>query len=802
MRRIAVLAAGVALLAAAPAAPAAEPPTGLRAFLLRVDEPRSTSFSRTPSFAWSPVRGAVRYEFQLSTSSAFRESGIVYSETSLTTPVAAPDLTLPWVTGTPYALYARVRAVTPDETTAWSAPFGFDMEAPAAPKPLPSYPGLLRWTPVDGANGYQVWFVDLPKMIYTSTNVADEREFYTFHQAASWLGQVRWRVRSLRLSYNETANKLPAVAYGPWSPVYSSVNPPFATGPLKPLATVSDVVSTGARSSPAHRLMPAFVFGGNASLSSLAAELYRVYVYTDRSCINRVYTGAIVGSPAYAPRTSGPLALPLKTAALATARTSYLSDGDEGTSYTADFEKVTANESLPDPKPTTSLPSGTQAGGGASSGGSGSGGSGAGADSKPAGVELIKAKADWGPPTDIWDTDWENGGGYYWTVMPVDAVVPASLTTSVAGSGSAIGATTIPLASTAGFGVGDVIVVGNSGNEETATITAVDASTVSVAAALLKAHGAGEPVVRASGNIQYRDRELAQDVCAAGRVMRFGKESEPALTAGGDAFASGLTPGGELASAQDTPVFYRSPIVAWTTALGAEVYAVQWSKTREPFVPAVDPATGALGKMTANTSEVLPLEPGTWWYRVRGYDYSLPEGAQAMSWSAPERLVVTAPTFQVVAADSTTRGVLAADFSLQLPAGWRSGSAGLRPLGLGSQRLRLARSDGRGSAVFVQTAAESASSSQSAWAAKAMAAARKLPGRAGAVECHPVSLMAGAAVRCSTAVRSGGRTQYSLLYQLRHRRATYSLTFASTARIGPARAAGFAAIAHSLRFTS
>ena len=31
-------------------------PTGLHAFLLRVDEPRTEVFSRTPAFAWNPVR--------------------------------------------------------------------------------------------------------------------------------------------------------------------------------------------------------------------------------------------------------------------------------------------------------------------------------------------------------------------------------------------------------------------------------------------------------------------------------------------------------------------------------------------------------------------------------------------------------------------------------------------------------------------------------------------------------------------------------------------------------------------------
>ena len=47
---------------------------------------------------------------------------------------------------------------------------------------------------------------------------------------------------------------------------------------------------------------------------------------------------------------------------------------------------------------------------------------------------------------------------------------------------------------------------------------------------------------------------------------------------------------------------------------------------------------------------VLPLKPGTWYYRVRGYDYNLPTGAQEMAWSQPMKIVVAAPKFHIVAA--------------------------------------------------------------------------------------------------------------------------------------------------------
>src|SRR5437764_15160394 len=50
-------------------------------------------------------------------------------------------------------------------------------------------------------------------------------------------------------------------------------------------------------------------FTGNTGIYG-AASLYRVYVFSDQDCINPVFKGSLVGSPAYAPRTSGSLALP------------------------------------------------------------------------------------------------------------------------------------------------------------------------------------------------------------------------------------------------------------------------------------------------------------------------------------------------------------------------------------------------------------------------------------------------------------------------------------------------------------
>jgi hypothetical protein len=632
---------------AAPAAPAAGP-KGLHAFLFRADEPLRREFSRTPAFAWSPVRRAVRYELELATSSAFQENGLVYVDRELKSPVASVMLTLPWITGSPYSLYARVRAVLPSGTTSWSAPFGFNMRQADVPRPQATYPGLLRWTPVEGADAYDVWLIDVPKMVRVLGNVMDQREFYTFHQAQPWVSKIRWRIRTVRadvaMSGKSRINDLPASSFGPWSPVYESVNPPFAVGPLNGLATVSDVVAKGLSTDAAHRLMPAFVYSGDQAFGSASAELYRVYVFTDRDCVNRVFTGAVVGGPAYAPRPYGPLTLPKDTGSVSAARRTYLSDGDQGTTYTADFEALTPTESLPAAAPTTSLPAATPASPAAPATPAPAAPS---TPTTPApATGAITVTGDHGAPVDLWDTNWPEGG-YYWTVVPVEAVNPAALQTTVGEGGAALGASQLPVADSAGFATGDVITVGNPSNRETVTVTGVAGNTLSLATALKQAHGTGEPVARTSGNLIYRDLELPQEVCASGRVMRFGKSSEPTLVTGGAPFASGLSPKGRLVSAAgSTSSFYGAPLVAWTPALGADAYHVQWSKKRDPFTPELS-SGGTAGSLTLTTSAVLPLAPGAWWYRVRGISWRLPANAQYMSWSEPTRIVAAKPTFSV-----------------------------------------------------------------------------------------------------------------------------------------------------------
>jgi hypothetical protein len=219
----------------------------------------------------------------------------------------------------------------------WSSPAAFNMRWSSIPKEWKpkagspaDKPGYVRWHPVDGATGYQVWFVNAGKVFQTITNVADEREYWAFHQDAAWTGAVEWRVRAVRTLYGSPQNRLPAVSYGPWSPTYTWVNrsnPLSVSSESYPLTAVSDATSV-ARSAHPHSLMPAFLFAGDGSSNGYG--LHRVYVFSDKDCVNPVFQGAIVGGPAYAPRSTGPLNLPQTSDDLIAAGGKFLKDGAEG----------------------------------------------------------------------------------------------------------------------------------------------------------------------------------------------------------------------------------------------------------------------------------------------------------------------------------------------------------------------------------------------------------------------------------------------------------------------------------------
>ena len=386
---LAVLALALVIPASAPARQTARPkaPTGLKAFLLSYNEQPSRNFSRTPSFAWNPLKRTLSYDFQLATASDFHGNSILWSGTGLKVPATSVPIALPWVTGKPYSLFARVRAKTQRGVTRWSTSFGFNVVWTQVPAQLPAPNGLLRWTPIDGAAAYQVWAVNIggsgTKIHSVATNVTDMRDWFTFHQDSRWVGTAYWRVRALRATYGTAENGQTSTSYGAWSPIFHTHAVTPSTSQIALDSTVSNVIGT-VGTPAAHALMPGFSWSGSRSFSGASYELYRVYVFSDRNCIEPVLTGSIVGSPAWVPRWSGPLALPVSLAGILAARSTILADGAQDGTFDSAHLEVTPSE-VP--------PSDSSASGGGTTGAE--------------------------PRLDLWDRAWPSGA-YYWTVVPVE----------------------------------------------------------------------------------------------------------------------------------------------------------------------------------------------------------------------------------------------------------------------------------------------------------------------------------------------------------------------------------------------
>src|SRR5205823_6213751 len=124
----------------------------------------------------------------------------------------------------------------------------------------------------------------------------------------------------------------------------TSKNLPFESGAMHDTAAASDSTST-AETPTAHRLTPGFAFSGDTSLDGKPGELYRVYVFSDSDCVNVVFKGALVGSPAYAPRMTGPLNLPGLANQLFFAPQAFLPDGAEGKTFMRDSSPIQTTES-------------------------------------------------------------------------------------------------------------------------------------------------------------------------------------------------------------------------------------------------------------------------------------------------------------------------------------------------------------------------------------------------------------------------------------------------------------------------
>ena len=178
---------------------------------------------------------------------------------------------------------------------------------------------------------------------------------------------------------------------------------------------------------------------------------------------------------------------------------------------------------------------------------------------------------------------------------------------------------------------------------ESATVDLVEGDRVTLTAPLLYSHAAGSPVT-VGGKVIYQETELPQDACTDARVLDFGKASAQATVDSGSVpYATGLSPNGRLLTASRAPsLFYGPPLVAWNAAPAATKYEIQWGPATKPTRP-----WRPTGQMqTPATSVMLPLAPGTWRYRVRGINESLP-GNQKMTWSRLASVQIAKPTFSV-----------------------------------------------------------------------------------------------------------------------------------------------------------
>jgi hypothetical protein len=379
-------------------------PASLHSFMLRVDErvAPSHTYAEMPAFAWQPVRGATGYELQLANNQTFSDVSILYEDTQLSVPVASVQLQLPWMNGDPYALWVHVRAIVKGSPTPWSKPFGFNMGWKNIPEQEPAPAGLIRWTPVTGATAYQVWFTNINRVFMTLTNVADEREYWTLHPGLA--GTIRWRVRAVRRTANLALPTGVAITpYGPWSDPFTTLTSgSIPAAPLRQGKTLSDV-----ESSHPHALMPGFTWNGTNGLgpAAIGQQLWRVYVFSDKRCVNQVMAGSLTGAPAWAPRATQALVFPTSVKAFQDTMTKgkILKYGDEGPTYMADLSTVTASEN--------SAPTGAAAGGAAPT---------APAPAAPSTGGTTSTLVTTGQ-VELPDSGWP-AGRYWWTVVPVQPV--------------------------------------------------------------------------------------------------------------------------------------------------------------------------------------------------------------------------------------------------------------------------------------------------------------------------------------------------------------------------------------------
>jgi hypothetical protein len=174
---IAVIASSAALARAETKAPTADAAAARRlAAPGQVSPADGARVQAMPSFSWKPVRGAVRYEFQLSADPNFKSIVLGQGNGSYQTPNTFASVNKAVANG---SYYWRVRAIdSRDRVGRWSRVWSIDKDWTDAPQLLgpvngesvsyPRTPLVLRWQPVPNAFKYVVRIATDPSLAHSA----------------------------------------------------------------------------------------------------------------------------------------------------------------------------------------------------------------------------------------------------------------------------------------------------------------------------------------------------------------------------------------------------------------------------------------------------------------------------------------------------------------------------------------------------------------------------------------------------------------------------------------------------------
>ena len=202
---------------------------------------RPRCYPRTPSFAWNPVPGALRYEFQLSL-----ERRVPRQRRSSTTTRSARRRSRRRRSPSRGSPARRTRSTRVCARSLADGDDAVERERSASTwcrrrrrRRSPSYPGPA---PLDADRGRRPatrsGCIDAQQVRDRRRRTSlDEREFYTFHQSPQ-LDRDGALARSARSATIDTfggRDQRPAGGrtYGAWSPIYTSTNPAVTDGPIK-----------------------------------------------------------------------------------------------------------------------------------------------------------------------------------------------------------------------------------------------------------------------------------------------------------------------------------------------------------------------------------------------------------------------------------------------------------------------------------------------------------------------------------------------------------------------------------------